>query len=628
MDCIIVRLNENKSDEEKLTYELAVLSGDLNEFKDPAERTAPAVVLVRMGTDYEKVLLNKKSIINYGVENKGMELARYLPKNADLIPCIEGKYKKFSSLKKGVRALIENDNFKKINVFIIAAAEKLFDEISTFAGEHKYSRAGEGSETFDDKGSEEKGPWENKDESKKGRGNGGGCDKKEGPGASAGRKSNFNNISQELLEFLKDVEVPNELKDKFYGESDEFQMIRQLIILAASCDTPVLLLGETGTGKEVVANEIHKYFLKNKGINPESLNAPKFIPVNCGAISKYLFESEMFGLKKGFVTGVNYDKEGLWKLADKGTLFLDEIGDLEPDHQVKMLRALENGSFIPVGGTKVEFSRPRIIAATNRDLFSMVQTGRFREDLYYRLRIFLIRTPSLKDYPENLKIIAEKLWAKIIKECGENELYKKGPGKEKRNKTAKITPAAIEELKSRKWTGNVRELKAFLSGIFSLFRDPVLEAKHVKSMNQFQQADAAAGEKRKKDGDDEKRLFKIDRLQHLRRTDEVVQACDAAFRKMEAAGDSGSESVRESKLFMRYRLIGELEELCKKASLFHTDEVFELTAGLKEKLKNYIHAADSDKSENIGLKSLKKEIGALLKSARKAIRDDINSLVD
>ena len=323
MDCIIVRLNENKSDEEKLTYELAVLSDDLNEFKDPAERTAPAVVLVRMGTDYEKVLLNKKSIINYGVENKGMELARYLPKNADLIPCIEGKYKKFSSLKKGVRALIENDNFKKINIFIIAAADKLFDEISTFAGEHKYSPAGEGPGTSGDKGAGENGPRENKDESKKGRGNGGGRDKKEGPGASAGRRSNFNNISPELLEFLKDVKVPDDLKDKFYGESDEFQMIRQLIILAASCDTPVLLLGETGTGKEVVANEIHKYFLKNKNFNLENPNTPKFIPVNCGAISKYLFESEMFGIKKGAAADIKCDKDGFWKLADNGTLFLD-----------------------------------------------------------------------------------------------------------------------------------------------------------------------------------------------------------------------------------------------------------------------------------------------------------------
>lgn len=162
----------------------------------------------------------------------------------------------------------------------------------------------------------------------------------------------------------------------------------------------MLILGDTGTGKELVARAIHDHSARR---------AKRFMLVNCGAIPYDLLESELFGHVKGAFTDATYDKPGLWELADKGTLFLDEIGDLHPNHQVKILRALEDKKIRPIGGTKEIEVDARIIAATNRDLFSMVQARQFREDLYYRLCPFPIYTPTLPDHPEDIPTITQTL---------------------------------------------------------------------------------------------------------------------------------------------------------------------------------------------------------------------------
>ena len=140
----------------------------------------------------------------------------------------------------------------------------------------------------------------------------------------------------------------------------------------------------------------------------------KFTPVNCGAIPRELLESELFGHEKGSFTGAVHRKMGLWEVADQGTLFLDEVGDLALGHQVKILHALQNGCIRRVGGEKEIQVDARVIAATNRNLFSMVQAGHFREDLYYRLREFLIRTPALRDHPGDIPLLAQAFWAKIV----------------------------------------------------------------------------------------------------------------------------------------------------------------------------------------------------------------------
>jgi len=174
--------------------------------------------------------------------------------------------------------------------------------------------------------------------------------------------------------------------------------IARLLELVAPSEATVLLLGETGTGKELVARAIH-------------LNSPRrqgpFIVVNCAALPETLLESELFGHEKGAFTGATAKKEGRFLLAHQGTLFLDEIGELQPSTQAKILRVLQNREFEPLGGKRTVKVDVRIIAATNRNLETMVQQGTFRDDLYYRLHVFPLTLPALRQRVEDLPLLAE-----------------------------------------------------------------------------------------------------------------------------------------------------------------------------------------------------------------------------
>lgn len=176
--------------------------------------------------------------------------------------------------------------------------------------------------------------------------------------------------------------------DTIIGESKRVNEAIDLAKKVAPLDTTILLTGETGTGKEVFANAIHQ-----SGNRKDK----SFVAVNCSAFSHDLLESEMFGHKAGAFTGAIIDKKGLFEEADKGTIFLDEIGEMPLDLQAKLLRVIENGEFIKVGESKVTKVDVRIIAATNRDLLKEIEAGHFREDLYYRLSIFSIKLPSLRE---------------------------------------------------------------------------------------------------------------------------------------------------------------------------------------------------------------------------------------
>lgn len=237
------------------------------------------------------------------------------------------------------------------------------------------------------------------------------------------------------------VQVPMPLCRAFVGTSATAQVIRRLIVCAARTDIPVLIEGESGTGKEVVARQIHENSARTGG----------FIVVNCGAIAPSLFESELFGHEKGSFTGASRDKVGLWTLAHNGTLFLDEIGDLPPEHQVKVLRALDKSGYYAVGSVSEITSDARIIAATNRDLAAMVKQGTFREDLYYRLFSFRIRTYALRQHPEDIPQLAQYFWRKV----GRTE------------QVSDLSEAVLNELKLWRWPGNARELRAFLSNTYA-----------------------------------------------------------------------------------------------------------------------------------------------------------------
>jgi Nif-specific regulatory protein len=220
------------------------------------------------------------------------------------------------------------------------------------------------------------------------------------------------------------------------GTGPAMEKVFRLVESAISSPITVLLQGETGTGKEVIARAIHFE-------GPHKDKA--FVAVNCGAFTETLLESELFGYRKGAFTGANTDKRGLFEAADGGTMFLDEIGDTPATLQVKLLRVLERGEFIPVGDTQVRKVNTRVISASNKDLQAEVRAGRFREDLYYRLNAFPIHIPPLRERREDIPLLVAYLLKRLSRKWGKGEVA--------------VAPEAMECLVRYAWPGNVRELE-------------------------------------------------------------------------------------------------------------------------------------------------------------------------
>lgn len=218
------------------------------------------------------------------------------------------------------------------------------------------------------------------------------------------------------------------------GTSRQIQHVRELIMQVADKDVSVMIQGESGTGKEVVARNLHYHSHRR--------NKP-FVPVNCGAIPAELLESELFGHEKGAFTGAINSRPGRFELAEGGTLFLDEIGDMPLNMQVKILRVLQEHTFERVGSNKTLKANVRVIAATHKNLEKMIEDGSFREDLYYRLNVFPIDMPSLRERVEDLPLLLNELISRL-----ENE--KRG--------SIRFNSAAIMSLCRHEWHGNVREL--------------------------------------------------------------------------------------------------------------------------------------------------------------------------
>ncbi len=226
------------------------------------------------------------------------------------------------------------------------------------------------------------------------------------------------------------------LFQQIIGKSKLFQVAIDLAQKVSQTDTTVLLTGETGTGKEVFAQAIHQNGIR-KGHN--------FVALNCSAISKELLESEMFGHIAGSFTGAQKDKKGLFQEAHNGTIFLDEIGELALDLQAKLLRVLETGEFFRVGESKPTKVNVRIIAATNRNLKKEIEEGQFREDLFYRISVFQIHLPPLRERITDIEELANKFVDFFALKA--------------KKKVENLSPQFIEALKQHKWSGNIRELK-------------------------------------------------------------------------------------------------------------------------------------------------------------------------
>jgi two-component system, NtrC family, response regulator len=238
---------------------------------------------------------------------------------------------------------------------------------------------------------------------------------------------------------------------KLVGESDAMRRVFALVQKVAATDVNVLVLGENGTGKELVANAIHE-----AGPRREY----PFVPINCGAIPETLLESELFGHEKGAFTDAYRSREGKFELADKGTLFLDEIGDVPLHLQVKLLRFLQEHVLQRVGGRESVRVDARVVAATNRDLKTMVADGRFREDLFFRLGVITIHVPALRERGDDLRLLAEYFL----------EFY----GRQHKRRIKGFTQAALRAVMAHGWPGNVRELENRMQRAVILAQDAYL----------------------------------------------------------------------------------------------------------------------------------------------------------
>jgi Nif-specific regulatory protein len=234
------------------------------------------------------------------------------------------------------------------------------------------------------------------------------------------------------------------------------QQVFDLIAQVCSSEATVLIRGESGTGKELVAQAIH--YNSNRSDKP-------FIKVNCAALPETVIESELFGHEKGAFTSAVATRKGRFELAHNGTIFLDEIGDLSPTTQVKLLRVLQDKQFERVGGNQTIRTNVRIVAATNRDLEQLMNNGQFREDLYYRLNVFPIHLPPLRDRKSDIMLLADHFVEKYSKQN-----YKS---------IKRISTPAINLLMSYHWPGNVRELENCIERAVLLSSDDVVHGHHL-----------------------------------------------------------------------------------------------------------------------------------------------------
>lgn len=256
--------------------------------------------------------------------------------------------------------------------------------------------------------------------------------------------------------------------DTIIGESREIKEAIELAKKVAKTATTVLILGETGTGKEVFAQAIHQASLRHN---------QNFVAVNCAAFSKELLESALFGHKAGAFTGAVKDTKGLFEEANKGTIFLDELGEMAIELQAKLLRVLETGEFQKVGESTITKVDVRIIAATNKDLEEEIAQHHFRSDLYYRLSVFCINLPALKERKKDIPLLAQRFVAYFSTKNNKKEL--------------ELAPEYLKALEQNVWKGNIRELKNVIERSIILADDSILDLSTLPL--EFQQMDNGLG---------------------------------------------------------------------------------------------------------------------------------------
>ncbi len=444
-----------------------------------------------------------------GGKHEAKSLADVMLGHDGYVPMIDGKYTTSGRLRQGIRTLLENAvAANECKAYVIGASERIFHEM------------------------------------------GGGTESRE-------LQASVHPVPAALPLQLEEWPVPEELSRRFLGETLEYRFVRQMILRARTSELPVLILGETGTGKSVIARAIHEVESQRE----------RFVEVNCGAIPGELLESELFGHMPGAFTGATTSKIGLWEFAANGTLFLDEIGDLNPNHQVKILRALQEQKIRRLGGTDEIPVRARIIAATNRNLYAMMQAGQFRQDLYYRLRQLVIYAPPLRSDPGNVALLAKAHWRKLRRDQGG------------------LDDDVLKELCAMRWPGNVRELHSFLEALNSFHRTEELRVDHLRELQRYY---ALPADGYVTDAEDPS-YHRIECLRHLRRTDEVVHACEQHLKPL-----ADGQPLREQERSLLAQIRAELQILLARRLFFHSQETYDAVARLDSDLEHLLLLAGPD----------------------------------
>ena len=484
----------------------------------------PIVYLIRVADCGEIV----DCVEDLGVmQQKGKELSRYLLGRKG-VPLLEGQYTSCGRIRQGITSFLRRAaQSGERKIYIIAAPDALVDVLWN-EPHHETSPAG-------------------------------GL-----PGAASGHG---------LLDLLRLQEtweqrvILQDVSQTFAGDSDEADLVRHLILKAAETDEPVLILGETGTGKELVARAIHNLREAAKKKRGEAMDG-QFVAINCAAIPNELLESELFGHKKGAFTHATADKRGLWEVATGGTLFLDEIAEMPPEQQTKVLRALQHHEIRRLGSTEIIPARARIIAATNQNLKAMMQAKVFRDDLYYRLNGLVITTPPLRSQPEQIARLAQLFWRSIAA-----------------SPANQLLPDALAELASYPWPGNIRELKKVLRTLRALFADMDVGGEQVRAVLQTREISRPAQDAAPVDV----AQHRAQSLQCLRRAAEVISALKSALTpaSVSTSQNLAPPSVETVRSSLRAPL-AELEMLCLRPLLFRSFPTYDKVARLREKVTHLL----------------------------------------
>lgn len=492
---------------------------------------APAVVVV-----WAEELKSFRGLTDLTSDRREQNAGRTLPVcllGKGKIPLIAAKYVHLKSFLNGVRDLLDRARaLDDLNIFVIGVNSDIFEALW------------EDAEPGVDDGEEEEGwtsaiSFDAQEDSLSGDG-----------------------IEDDVLNGLPKVEIPSILQKGLIGHSPQMTTVRDLIARMANAEAPVLVQGETGSGKEKVAHFMH--CCSARATEP-------FVVVNVNTIAQDMLNGELFGWKKGAFTGAVADKPGLWEVAGRGSLFLDEIGDLQPDDQGKILRALAEGLICPRGAKEDTKVHARVIAATNRDLGAMVTGQTFRADLYYRLAVLGIRTPSLRERPEDIPEIASFLWKEVTKD-----------------QEASLPEEIGQRLRLLPWPGNVRELKGTLISLHTLYGNRRPSAADLEVILRMHGPDLSVADQ--PTSEKGLTLHKAQCLQCLKRADEEVRAVKVAFRPLSKTlrtktpdmlqGVSGLSPIQEVDFSLARRL-RELDLLCTRPLFFNSQEAYKEVYQLK-----------------------------------------------